>query len=71
MDAALADCQRLAREIGQVIGAGTAAIRKRIDTKGLILTRERGKKRRLTNRVTINGAKGHHPAHHQCAGRAS
>jgi hypothetical protein len=57
MDAALAACQRLARETGQSIGAGATAIRKRIDAKGLILTREGGKKMRLTNRVMINGAK--------------
>ena len=57
MDAALAACQRLARETGKSIGAGATAIRKRIDAKGLILTREGGKKKRLTNRVMINGAK--------------
>jgi phage/plasmid primase-like uncharacterized protein len=57
MDAALAGCQRLARETGQSIGAGATAIRKRIDAKGLILTRESGQKKRLTNRVAINGAK--------------
>jgi phage/plasmid primase-like uncharacterized protein len=57
MDAAFASCQRLARETGQSIGVGPTAIRKRIDAKGFILTREGGKRKRLTNRITINGAK--------------
>ena len=57
MDAAYAACQRLAKEAGQTIEVGPTALRKRIDTKGMILSKEGGQKKRLSNRVVIEGAK--------------
>lgn len=57
MEAAFAACQRLARETGQSIEVGPNALRKRIDAKRLIISKEGGQKKRLTNRVLIDGVK--------------
>jgi hypothetical protein len=57
MEAAYAACQDLARRTGQTIEVGDRALRKRIDNKGLILSKEGGKEKRLTTRVLIDGVK--------------
>jgi hypothetical protein len=57
MEAAYATCQELARRTGQNIEVGDRALRKRIDNKGLILSKEGGKEKRLTTRVLIDGVK--------------
>jgi hypothetical protein len=57
IDAAYAACQRLGRETGQIIEVAPTALRKRIDAKGMILSKEGSKKKRLTNRVIIDGVK--------------
>jgi hypothetical protein len=57
IDAAYAACQRLGKETGQIIEVGPTALRKRIDARGMILSKEGGKKKRLTNRVIIDGVK--------------
>jgi hypothetical protein len=57
IDAAYAACQRLGKETGQIIEVGPTALRKRIDTRGMILSKEGGTKKRLTNRVVVDGVK--------------